>query len=132
MEELNSRLASGKLDDIIDKAEKLGTVRFAALDLGEMSVEEARSLGDKIKDKAPDTAAVFAIRAGGKLSLIAFCGKDAVASGAHAGNIVKAAAAVCGGRGGGRPDSAQAGATDATKIAEAFSEAKSALSGMFK
>lgn len=132
VEELNSRLASGKLDEIIDKAEKLGAVRFAALDLGEMSVEEARSLGDKIKDKAPDTAAVFAIRAGGKLSLIAFCGKDAVASGAHAGNIVKAAAAVCGGRGGGRPDSAQAGATDATKIAEAFSEAKSALSGMLK
>jgi len=124
VDELNSKMASSKLDEIIANAEIIGAVKFAAVDLGEMSLDAVRALGDKIKDKAPDTAALFAIRANGKLNFLAFCGKDAVANGAHAGNIVRAAATVCGGKGGGRPDSAQAGGADESKVAEALAEAK--------
>ena len=129
---LNAKLAGGKLDEIIGSAENLGGVRFACADLGETSIDSVRSLGDKIKEQYPDTAAIFAVRLGGKLNLLAFCGKSAVSSGAHAGNIVKAAAAVCGGRGGGRPDSAQAGASDSSKLTEAFEEAKNILTEAVK
>lgn len=129
---LNAKLAGGKLDEIIGSAENLGGVRFACADLGETSIDSVRSLGDKIKEQYPDTAAIFAVRFGGKLNLLAFCGKAAVSSGAHAGNIVKAAAAVCGGRGGGRPDSAQAGASDSSKLTEAFEEAKNILTEAVK
>ena len=132
VDELNSKLASGELDGIIASAETVGAVRFAAKDLGEASIDAARALGDKIKDKAPDMAAILAIRANGKLNFLAFAGKDAIAHGAHAGNIVRAAATVCGGKGGGRPDSAQAGGSDESKVADALTEAKNALDGMVK
>ena len=127
VEELNAKLAGSALDDILAGAETVGSVRFAVKDLGETTMDAARALGDKIKEKAHDAAALLVMRAGGKVTLLSVCGKDAVAAGAHAGNIVKAAASACGGKGGGRPDSAQAGAPDASKLAEAIAAAKDAL-----
>ena len=127
VEELNAKLAGSALDDVLAGAETVGAVRFAVKDLGETTMDAARALGDKIKDAAADAAALLVMRAGEKLTLLAVCGKDAVAAGAHAGNIVRAAAAACGGKGGGRPDSAQAGAPDASKLADAIAAAKDAI-----
>lgn len=124
---LNSKLAGNKLAELVSGAEQLGDIKFVSADLGETSLDAVRTLGDQIKDKYPDMASLFVIRNGGKLNFLAFCGKDAVKSGAHAGNIVKAAATVCGGKGGGRPDSAQAGGSDETKLPEALAEARNAV-----
>lgn len=63
------------------------------------------------------------------MNLLAMATDDAVKAGAHAGNIIKAAAAVCGGGGGGRPNMAQAGGKDASKITEALTKAKEVLEG---
>ncbi|MBQ5418455.1 MAG: hypothetical protein IIU25_05515, partial [Oscillospiraceae bacterium] len=60
---------------------------------------------------------------GKSASILCVCGKDAVAKGAHAGKIVKEVAALTGGKGGGRPDSAMAGAGDVSKLAEALGKA---------
>ena len=60
----------------------------------------------------------------GKVNLMAMATDDVVKKGVHAGNIIKAAAAVCGGGGGGRPNMAQAGGKDASKIADALEKAK--------
>ena len=63
----------------------------------------------------------------GKVNLMAMATDDVVKQGIHAGNIIKAAAAVCGGGGGGRPNMAQAGGKDASKIAQALEEAKTVI-----
>ncbi len=97
-----------------------------------MEIDAARSLSDKIKADHADTVAVIAVKSGEKLNFIAVAGKDAVSAGAHAGKLVGAVAAVTGGKGGGRPDSAMAGGRDVSKIAEALDTAKATLEGMLK
>ena len=72
--------------------------------------------------------AVFAVVNDGKLNFITCAGKEAVALGAHAGNILREVSAVCGGKGGGRPDSAMSGGKDLNKIDEALKLAKKIVS----
>ncbi len=132
IESLNSKIAASKLDSIMAGAEKLGSVRLVAADMGNMQADAARSLADEIKARYDDVVAVLAIAPEGKLNFLAVAGKDAVAAGAHAGKLVGSVAAVTGGKGGGRPDNAMAGGRDVDKIAEALSSAKDTLLGMLK
>ena len=81
-------------------------------------------LSETRSEQYPDTAAIFAVRLGGKLNLLAFCGKAAVSPGAHAGNIVKAAAAVCGDAEADVPTALRLAHRTALKLTEAFEEAK--------
>ena len=124
IEALNSKLASGKTDEILASAEQVGEVRVATADLGAMGADAARALADKLRDKDSAVVAVLAIHSGDKLNFVVACGKDAVKAGAHAGKIAGAVAAVCGGKGGGRPDSAMSGGKDVSKIAEALAGVK--------
>ncbi len=120
IEALNSKLAASRVNDLINNAKELNGVSVITADLGDMGANAVRSLGDTIKDKNPRAVAVFAIHSGDKLNFIAVCGKEAVANGAHAGNILREVSAVTGGKGGGRPDSAMSGGRDISKIAEAL------------
>lgn len=129
---LNSKLASGKLDEILSNAEDVKGVSLATADLGAVSADAARSLADKLRDKNSKIVAVLAIHDGEKLNFIASCGADAVKAGAHAGKLVGAVSAVTGGKGGGRPDSAMSGGRDISKIAEALESAKATLETMIK
>ena len=97
-----------------------------------MAADVARSLADSIRASGPDTVAVLAVTDGAKLNFIAVAGPDAVKAGAHAGKLVSAVAAVTGGRGGGRPDSAMAGGRDISAADAALASAQTALSGMLK
>ncbi len=124
---LNSKLASGRLDEILASAVQIGNVKLATADLGATGPDAARALGDKLRDKDASVVAVLAIHEGDKLNFLAVCGADAVKSGAHAGKLVGKVAEICGGRGGGRPDSAMAGGKDTSKIAEALAAAKDLL-----
>jgi len=132
LESLNAKMAASKLDDIMAGAVTVKSVRLVCADLGEMQADAARSLADEIKARNDDAVAVLAIRGGDKLNFLAVAGKGAVASGAHAGKLVGAVAAVTGGKGGGRPDNAMAGGRDASKVAEALAVAQSTLEGMLK
>ena len=127
IDQLNSKMAGGRVDSLIAGAKKVGSFVVIAEDLKDMSVDAVRSLGDTIKDKEPNAVAVFAIHSGDKLNFIAVCGKDAVKNGAHAGNILRDVSAVTGGRGGGRPDSAMSGGKDISKIAEALATVETLL-----
>ncbi|MBO5212594.1 MAG: alanine--tRNA ligase [Clostridia bacterium] len=120
IEALNSKLAASRVNDLINNAKEVNGVSVITADLGDMGANAVRSLGDTIKDKKPRAVAVFAIHSGDKLNFIAVCGKEAVANGAHAGNILREVSAVTGGKGGGRPDSAMSGGRDISKIAEAL------------
>ena len=55
-----------------------------------------------------------------RVTFLAVCGKEAVARGVKAGNLVKTVSAVCGGKGGGKPDSAMGGGTDLLKVDDAL------------
>ncbi|MBR2381265.1 MAG: alanine--tRNA ligase [Clostridia bacterium] len=132
IEALNNKIASSKLDGVLNSAKQIKSVKLIAFNAEGMDVDSARTLGDKIKAEHPDTVAVLAVNAHGKLNFIAVAGKDAVANGVHAGKLVGAVASVTGGKGGGRPDSAMAGGQDATKIDEALNKACEIVETMSK
>ena len=120
IDSLNSKLAGGRVDALLNSAKRVGGFVVVTEDLGDMGIDAVRSLGDTVKDKEPNAVAVFAIHSGEKLNFLAVCGKDAVKNGAHAGNILREVSAVTGGKGGGRPDSAMSGGKEISKIADAL------------
>ena len=132
IEALNNKIAASKLDGVLGSAKQIKSVKLIAFNAEGMDVDSARTLGDKIKAEHSDTVAVLAVNAHGKLNFIAVAGKDAVANGVHAGKLVGAVAAVTGGKGGGRPDSAMAGGQDASKIDEALAKASEIVETMAK
>ena len=79
-----------------------------------------RKMGDFLRDKEPSVVGVMASVNDGKITFQAVCGKEAVARGVKAGDIIKAIAPVCGGKGGGKPDSAMGGGTDVLKLDDAL------------
>ena len=126
LESAEAKLADAKLASLIDSAKTVGAVRLLTARL-EMKTDAARSLCDAIKGKYSDMVAVFAVVDGDRLGFVACCGADAVKAGAHAGKLVGAVAALTGGKGGGRPDSAMAGGKDIAKAEEALAEVENLL-----
>jgi alanyl-tRNA synthetase len=110
-----AKSAGAKVDELLKSAVIKDGIKLITAAFEGMDFETLRKLGDSIKANA-GTAAL--ITNGEKL--VAVCGKDAVAKGYKAGDIVKTAAEVTGGKGGGKPDSATAGVGDKTKINEAL------------
>ncbi len=132
VEVLNSKLAATKLDAILAGAVQVKSVKLATARFDGMQLDVARSLAEAIKADCADVVAVLAINTDGKLNFLAAAGKDAVAAGAHAGKLVGAVAAVADGRGGGRPDNAQAGGQSVEKIDAALEAALPTLTAMIK
>ena len=128
--ELNAKIAASQTGDVMANAVAVGAVRAATVQLTDVAADALRKMGDEAKDKNPDAVVVFASVNGSSASFLCVCGKDAVASGANAGKIVKEVAAVTGGKGGGRPDSAMAGAGDVALVGKAL-EAVSSIVGNF-
>ena len=127
IESLEAKLAGGQLDRLISQAVE---IKGISLVTGKLNVDEPdalRSAADRIKDKPGAVALLACVTKKGTVSFAAACGKDAVKLGAHAGNIVKAAAQIAGGNGGGRPDSAMAGGKDLAKIEAALASAADTL-----
>jgi len=132
LESLTGELASLRTASLYDSAISLEKVRLAVMKSGDMDVATARKACDKLKDAHPDLVTVIAVSADGKLNFVCTCGKDAVASGAHAGNIVKKMGELTGGNGGGRPDSAVAGGRDASKLEAALAELEGFVRSLLK
>ncbi len=126
LESAEAKLSEAKLSSLLSDAKTVGSVRLLTAKL-DMSADAARSLCDGIKEKYADMVAVFAAVCGDKLNFVACCGKDAVKAGAHAGKILSSVSAICGGKGGGRPDSAMSGGRDLSKIEEALAAVEGLL-----
>ena len=122
---LRGELAKGQLNTLIGSAQSIGGLRVMvqAVECGDPG--ELRSMCDQLKGYGDDVVAVLgtAIEEKGTVSFAAVCGKEALAKGAHAGNLVREIAAIAGGKGGGRPDSAMAGGKDPSKLQEALDAA---------
>ncbi len=130
IESLNSKLAAGKVDELIASAKDLGKVKLITAKLEGAGSDTLRSMADKIRDKAADAVAVFADIKGDSVTFAVTSGKDAVAAGVASGKVVSAVAAVCGGKGGGRPDFAMAGAKNVAEVDNALIEAEKIVSAM--
>ena len=119
LDSANSKISEMKSAALLDEVKTVGKFKLLTAKI-DARPDEARSLCDTFKAKFSDGVAVFAAVSGDKLNFVAAAGANAVKFGAHAGNILKEISAICGGKGGGRPDSAMSGGRDLDKIPEAL------------
>jgi len=131
LEAVNEKLSASKLDGMIADAADVCGLKLVCAKIND-NPNSARAMTDKIKAEMPEAVALIAVINGDKLNFVCACGKDAVAKGAHAGMLCKAVSVMCGGNGGGRPDSAMSGAKDVSKVDEALKSAESILADMIK
>ncbi len=125
LESIKSKMANSGLDELVNGAEEVKGIKVIAHRLGDgLDMNALRNAGDNLKQKLQCAVIVLASAADGKVNIVAMATPDAVKAGAHAGNIIREVAKTCGGGGGGKPDSAQAGGKDASKIAEALGAVK--------
>ena len=120
VEKMKSQAASSGIEDIINNAKVINGLNVITGKLKGVQPNNLRELADKISDKIKDSVVVLASDNGEKVALIAMADEVAVKKGAHAGNIIKVIAKMTGGGGGGRPNMAQAGGKDGSKIDEAL------------
>ncbi len=134
IEKLKAEINSFKTAGIMAGAVDVNGVQLVVYYAGELDANSLRSMAETARDSAPNTVAVIAGSNAekGTCSFACACGKEAIASGAHAGNIVREVAKVAGGSGGGKPDMAMAGGKEIAKIDDALMSAKEILSGMIK
>ena len=127
LDSANSRLAEIRTESLLSGLKTVGKFRVVAAKV-EMRADQVRALADTVKAKYEDGVAVFAAVDGGKLNFVVSAGPAAVKAGAHAGKIAGAVAEICGGKGGGRPDSAMSGGKDVSRVEEALAHAEKLLS----
>ena len=131
IESLKNKAANEALGDVLNQAEDVNGVKFLAVKLNDVDMNELRNLSDDLKSKIGSGVVVLASAMGSdKVNLIVTATDDIVKAGVHAGNIIKAAAPCVGGGGGGRPNMAQAGGKNPAGIEKAFETAKEALASM--
>ncbi len=128
--EINSFKTAGIMAGAID----VNGVQLVVYYAGELDANGLRSMAETARDSAPNTVAIIAgsNQEKGTCSFACACGKDAIAKGAHAGNIVREVAKIAGGSGGGKPDMAMAGGKEIAKIDDALMSANEILKSMLK
>lgn len=130
IEKLNSKMSGDVVTDILNTAYILEDVTCVVAKVENMDANALREVGDKLKDKLKSATIVLISSKEDKVNIISMVTDDAIAKGVHAGNIIKAVSKVVGGGGGGRPNMAQAGGKDVSKIEEAMLEAKAVIKEM--
>lgn len=126
-ESLKSKLAQNSMGDVSDKILEVSGIKLLATSVADVDMNGLRDLGDQLKDKLGEGVVVLASAKEGKVSLLVMATDEAQKKGAHAGKLIKELASVVGGGGGGRPNMAQAGGKDASKIPDAIAKAAEIL-----
>ena len=120
VEKFKARESAGETERILFGARQVGTLKVMTATVNEADANKLRQMGDMLRDKAPNLVAVLASVNGEKITFLAVCGKDAIEKGIKAGDIIKKVTAICGGKGGGKPDSAMGGGTNVLKLDDAL------------
>ncbi len=130
-EKLKAELANNALGDVTQKAVDVKGVSFIATKVENVDMNELRNLGDKLKNQiGSGIVLIVSVQGSDKVNMIAMATDDAIAKGAHCGNLIKAVAPIVGGGGGGRPNMAQAGGKNPAKTDELLKKAVDVLEGM--
>ncbi len=122
-EKLKAKLANNSAGDINEKAIDINGIKFLAMSVPDMDMNELRNLGDSTKEKLGDSFVVLMSAKDGKVSIVSMATDAALKKKAHAGNLIKQIASLVGGGGGGRPNMAQAGGKDPSGIEKALEAA---------
>ena len=130
VEKLNGKIASMQMVDLFNVSRDVKGVNVVATKLEDATADVLRTMGDGIKEKAPNMVAVLSSVNGEKVNLLCVCGAEAVKKGAHAGKIIMEVAKIVGGGGGGRPDSATAGGKNPAKLEEALEAVNNIVDAM--
>mgnify|MGYP004447161133 CR=1 FL=1 len=125
IEKMKSKAILSDAEALLKNAKDVNGLKLVTLSAEGLSPDDMRKLGDFLRDKESRIAALIAGVNDGKITFLASCGRDAVARGVKAGDIIKTVAPICGGRGGGKPDSAMGGGSDVTKLPEALAAVES-------
>ena len=120
LEKFKEQASLGEARTFLTSAKEVKGLKLVTAQRDGMDANALRKLGDFLRDKEPKIIGVLASVKDGKVTLLAVCGKEAVASGIKAGDIIKAIAPICGGKGGGKPDSAMGGGTEVSKVDDAL------------
>ena len=120
IEQFKAKESAGAVDQILNSAKEIGGLKVITMKIPNADAGKLRQMGDVLRDKAANVVAVLNSVNEGKVSFLAVCGKDAIAKGLKAGELVKLVCTACGGSGGGKPDSAMGGGKDASKVDEAL------------
>lgn len=134
IDSLTSELTNLRSGSLFDNVADVNGLRVIAAVAGEVTVDELRQLSDKAKAMGDDIVCVLAAinKEKGSLNFAASCGKEAVAKGVKAGDVVRAVAQKAGGNGGGKPDFAMAGAKELDKVNEAINAVNDIVNSLIK
>jgi alanyl-tRNA synthetase len=130
--ELENKIASAQVGDIASQIRSIKGVKILVQIVSVNDMEALRSLGDQMRDKVDGVVVLASKFSDGKISVLAMATKTAIAAGVNSGTVVKEVAKIMGGGGGGRPDMAQAGGKDASKMEEAMEKAWLIVEGLIK
>ena len=122
IESFKAKENAGAADQFLIGARTIGGLKVFTANIPDADAGKLRQMGDTLRDKAPNVVAVLSTVAGEKITFLAICGKEAIAKGMKAGELVKLVCSACGGSGGGKPDSAMGGGKDATKLDDALAQ----------
>lgn len=126
-DKLKTEIANSKAGSLTNDAEDVSGIKMLVTRMDSMDMNDLKNMGDSLKDQLQDGVVVLFSHKEDKVSLVAMATSSAIDKGVHCGQIISKAAAVVDGKGGGRPNMAQAGGKDATKISEAMEVAKTAI-----
>ena len=120
LDKFKAEASLGEARQFLMSAKDVGGLKVLTANKNGMDANALRQMGDFLRDKEPGVVAVLSSVNGEKITFLAVCGKDAVAKGIKAGDLVKNVCAICGGKGGGKPDSAMGGGSDLLKLDDAL------------
>ncbi len=126
-EKLKSEIAASKAGSLLDQAETIGAFKVLATQVDGLDMNALKNMGDSLKDQLVSGIVVLMSALDDKVNLVVMATPDAVSAGVHCGKIISETAVVVDGKGGGRPNMAQAGGKNTAKISEALETAKSVI-----
>ena len=122
IESIKAKETAGEADRFLVGAHDVNGLKILTANVPDADANKLRQMGDTLRDKASNVVAVLSTFNGDKITFLAVCGKDAIARGIKAGELVKLVCTVCGGSGGGKPDSAMGGGKDVLKLDNALAQ----------
>ena len=120
IDKLKDQLMSGQTERMLYGAKDIKGLKVITITNGPVNAADIRKMGDQLRDRYPNIVAVLAATAENKATMLAVCGKNAVARGVKAGDLIKSITKICEGTGGGKPDSAMGGCKNLLKLDDAM------------
>ncbi|WP_417092338.1 alanine--tRNA ligase [Intestinimonas timonensis] len=129
VEAFKAKEAVNEAGQFLMGAKEVGGLKVVTATLADADADRLRKMGDFLRDKSQAVVAVLSAVKEGKITFLAVCGKEAVQKGVKAGDLIKHVTAICGGKGGGKPDSAMGGGTDVLKLDDALATVDDFVAG---